>query len=369
MNFEIMIEALKQNDTYLIYGAGVIAYEIMTAVKELYNKKPRFFLVTNRNECRDAICNVDVITPNEILINEWKLPILVATPEIYHGQICQEIQRFSSGKSEKVFYIDSDMEYRFMSRYFKKMGSIVLLEQLEDENVNNKKTASDNLSVYMAKSHKDSPLKNKYDIPSWIVPVQAGADCTDASMDIITDNTGQNISWKNPNYCELTVTYWAWKNQSNLYKGICHYRRMLVLSESDIYKCIKNDVDVILPLPFVCYPNATGQYKRYISENDINGLKNALYHIAPEYLSVWDKVDNESYFYNYNMFIAKENVFNEYSEWIFNVLKYAEKYCEPLYKKRQDRYAGYLGELLTTLYFVGNKEKLKIVHAKKIWMV
>lgn len=369
MNFGIIKETLKQNETYLIYGAGVVAYEIIVAVKELYNKIPKFILVTDRNKCKDTICNIDVITPNELLINEWKLPILVATPEIYHGQICEEIRRFSKGKSENIFYIDSHMEYNFMSRYFKKKGDIVLLEQLEDEDINYKKTASDSLTIYMAKSHKDSSLKNEYDIPPWIVQVQAGADCTDRRMDIITDNTGENISSKNPNYCELTVTYWAWKNQSNLYKGICHYRRMLVLNESDIYKCIKNDVDVILPLPFVCYPNATGQYKRYISENDIKSLKNALYDISPEYLSVWDKVDDEPYFYNYNIFIAKENVFNEYSEWIFNVLRYAERYCESFTKKRQDRYAGYLGELLTTLYFVGNKEKLKIVHAKKIWMV
>ena len=31
-------------------------------------------------------------------------------------------------------------------------------------------------------------------------------------MEYIGDNTGDNISSKNRNYCELTALYWAWKN-------------------------------------------------------------------------------------------------------------------------------------------------------------
>ncbi len=34
-----------------------------------------------------------------------------------------------------------------------------------------------------------------------------------------------------------------------------------------------------------------------------------------------------------------------------------------------DRYAGYLGELLTTLYFMKTSGSLKIVHAERNWMV
>ena len=40
------------------------------------------------------------------------------------------------------------------------------------------------------------------------------------------DDTGDNISQKNPQYCEMTAHYWIWKNVHDTeYVGVCHYRR------------------------------------------------------------------------------------------------------------------------------------------------
>lgn len=39
------------------------------------------------------------------------------------------------------------------------------------------------------------------------------------------DDTGESISEKNKNYCELTGLYFGWKNLEAEYIGLCHYRR------------------------------------------------------------------------------------------------------------------------------------------------
>ena len=43
------------------------------------------------------------------------------------------------------------------------------------------------------------------------LPLHVGAEGK-SDLGYIKDNTGENISAKNPNYCELTGLYWAWKN-------------------------------------------------------------------------------------------------------------------------------------------------------------
>jgi hypothetical protein len=255
-----------------------------------------------------------------------------------------------------------------MSRYLNEKYLLTLVSGLPGE-VKEDLLGEKAFSVYMAKSHKDVKLQHQYDIPHWIIPVQAGYEYAGIRTEDITDADGINISQKNPDYCELTVTYWAWKNRRNKYKGICHYRRRLLLSECELQKCIANDVDMILPLPYVCYPNATGQYDRYIGERDRVFLKSALETVSPDYLEIWEILDKQQLFYNYNILIAKEDIFDQYSEWMFNVLLQVEKLCEENGLKRNDRYAGYLGELLTTLFIMKNKDNLRIVHAEKEWMI
>lgn len=80
--------------------------------------------------------------------------------------------------------------------------------------------------------HKQSALL-KNDI---FLPIHVGrATQNDKDLwltnNLIGDNTGENISNKNPNYCELTAQYWAWKNYDKLgnpdYIGFMHYRRHL----------------------------------------------------------------------------------------------------------------------------------------------
>ena len=75
-----------------------------------------------------------------------------------------------------------------------------------------------NIKVIIA-THK------KYQMPEdkMYLPVHVGAEGKD-SIGYKGDNTKDNISEKNPFFCELTGLYWAWKNLKADYIGIAHYR-------------------------------------------------------------------------------------------------------------------------------------------------
>ncbi|MBQ3973839.1 MAG: DUF4422 domain-containing protein, partial [Lachnospiraceae bacterium] len=55
------------------------------------------------------------------------------------------------------------------------------------------------------------------------LPVQVGAAGKE-DLGYVRDDSGDNISGKNVNYCELTGLYWAWKNLEADYIGLAHYR-------------------------------------------------------------------------------------------------------------------------------------------------
>ena len=73
----------------------------------------------------------------------------------------------------------------------------------------------------------------KYEMPKDLmyVPLQVGADGKEKITDYEQDNIGDNISSKNPYFCELTGLYWAWKNLDADYIGLSHYRRHFSLSK------------------------------------------------------------------------------------------------------------------------------------------
>ena len=48
-----------------------------------------------------------------------------------------------------------------------------------------------------------------------IIPVQVGAaNAVPRFTNTLHDDEGENISAKNPRYCELTAQYWAWKTRT-----------------------------------------------------------------------------------------------------------------------------------------------------------
>ena len=65
--------------------------------------------------------------------------------------------------------------------------------------------------IYIA-AHK------KFNVPQLdnYAVLQVGAQGKE-NLGYLQDNTGDNISYKNPNFCELTGLYWIWKNCDDEY--------------------------------------------------------------------------------------------------------------------------------------------------------
>ena len=79
----------------------------------------------------------------------------------------------------------------------------------------------------------------KYQMPEdqMYFPVQVGAEGKTKIEEYTQDNTGNNISLKNPYFCELTGLYWAWKNLEAENIGLVHYRRYFT-NKKKIPNCI-----------------------------------------------------------------------------------------------------------------------------------
>lgn len=230
------------------------------------------------------------------------------------------------------------------------------------------------IEVYAAKFYNDRPLQNVCNYPEWLYPIQAGAALTEKRVADILDNSGENISYKNVNYCELTVLYWIWKNclnkdkTSEKYYGLFHYRRWLNLSDTDMEKISKNNIDVILPFPTVHEPDIREHHARYIEKQDWNAVFCALKELAPQYFKAYNEIFSQKYMYNYNILIAKTEVLKKYCEWLFPILRQVEEVSVPKGSERADRYIGYIGENLLTLYFMYHSKDFKIIHTGRIML-
>ncbi|HHV10482.1 MAG TPA: DUF4422 domain-containing protein [Clostridiales bacterium] len=361
------------NDVIAIYGAQLLAGSIYVALKSLYRTKVECFIVSEYSSNPSQIDNIEVLTLSEYLLRKKYNKILIAVPEEHHSQIVTELKRH--GISD-YSVLTSQMRNQIMEEFYASQGKFVTLRKAYElfhkgrgrenqghqsiqERENNGQ--SNFITLYMARSSKDKELEREYTPDKWIEQVQAGAAIDGGTLGILRDDFGINISEKNRVYCELTVLYWLWKNNKRQYMGLCHYRRIFDINMQECLMIQELEPDVILPYPTIHFPNIRSQHKRYISELEWKILQEAVLHISPEMTEVWEEILDSQYFYNYNMVIARYEVMNNYCLWLFKILEYVEKLCKRNGIPTSNRFAGYMGEILTTVYFL-YKRNLNILH-------
>ena len=184
--------------------------------------------------------------------------------------------------------------------------------------------------------------------------------------DILLDSTGDNISHKNPNYCELTGIYWMWKHDKSDYIGLCHYRRFFtnnrfkIMNQNMILDKLKN-YDVIVPHK-VTYSKKWTIYTKYKSGHDSSDLdlcRKIIMKKYPDYVESFDEVMSGRTIYFKNMFVMKRELFNEYCEWLFSIFDEVEKKINLDNRTDlQKRVYGFLSERLFTVWVKYKKLKL-----------
>ena len=352
----------------VIYGAQGMALGAYEAVSKLCpDREIPCFLVTSKGNNADLLAGVPVLELAKFvqtLSQEEKdqKEVLIATPENVMPEIENCLQMYGLRHYTRL---DSLRWAELMGYYYVREGRFMPLRALPIGTVEAK------IRMYMAKFYKDKPLTSSFGMPDWIVPIQVGAALCEERVADLIDCEGEHISYKNVNYSELTALYWLWKNVlvaqekqgEEQYFGLCHYRRILDLSEEDCLRLSDNNVDVVLPYPMPYDPDIEEHHKRYLKDVDWQALHTALKELAPEYADIFPNVLKQTYFYNYNIMLARKEVLFDYCEWLFPILERIEELSVPKGKDRSDRYVGYMGETLATLYFMVNCDKFKIVHA------
>ena len=210
------------------------------------------------------------------------------------------------------------------------------------------------------------------------IPIQVGAEGK-TDLGFIKDNTGDNISSKNAHYCELTGLYWIWKNVSDEYVGIVHYRRYfskteLFSSEKYIYRfdelrSFLDSVDIILPEREYYKTNARYAMGDCITNENFEQMRKSVNNLYPEYTIDYDQFFKGNSGSQYNMMFCRKQMLDDYCEWLFNILFDIEQHTDMAkLNSIQQRLYGYLSERLLNIWVMHNHLKVKYVNAVQMEM-
>ena len=190
--------------------------------------------------------------------------------------------------------------------------------------------------------------------PYWIpedpmyLPVQMG-HAIHPGIGYIGDDTGENISERNGNFCELTGLYWAAKNLDSDYIGIVHYRNVVLPKERHYF----------------IETNYT-QYIHAHHEQDLRVTRAIIERKCPEYLPAYDTYMSKTHGHHFNMFVMKKELLQHYCTWLFDILFELEKELDiSSYSTNDKRVFGFVSERLLDAWLITNNiayEELDVVY-------
>lgn len=219
----------------------------------------------------------------------------------------------------------------------------------------------------------------KYRMPQdkMYMPVQAGrAISREVLADYTGDDTGDSISEKNKNYCELTCLYWAWKNLQADCIGLCHYRRHFAMNgikdkwqriaDRECIEKLLGSNDAVLPKKRDYFIETT--YQQYIhahNRQDLDKTEEILKEFYPDYLPAYKNVMESTKGHRFNMMIMKRDVFDSYCQWLFDVLfRLEERLDISGYSDYDKRVFGFVSERLLDVWVETQQKKNNFRYAE-----
>ena len=177
------------------------------------------------------------------------------------------------------------------------------------------------------------------------------------------DNEGDNISLKNPRYCELTGIYWAWKNLDSDYIGLVHYRRYFggknkgkdmfdhILTSKELAPML-GKYEIFVPKPqhyFIETLYSHYAHTHYAEHLDVT--REVIAERCPEYLPSFDRIMRHRYGYMFNMMIMRKDLADKYCTWLFGILfELSKKMGDTELSFYQGRYFGRVSELILNVW-------------------
>lgn len=211
-------------------------------------------------------------------------------------------------------------------------------------------------------AHKPYPMPGD----GMYLPLQVGSAGKE-SIGFTRDDTGENISQKNPTYCELTGLYWAWKNLDADAIGLVHYRRLLgkkkgkdplagVLTGKEAAALLER-APCILPKKRNYYIESL--YDHYAHTLRVLPLELTGEIIKEEYPAYYPEfcaLKKRRSAHMFNMGVFRREVLDEYCSFLFSVLgKLEERVPQSEYDDAfHARFFGRISELLLDVFLRTN---------------
>ena len=377
-----------------IYGAHSRAQTLATYMcyldKDIHIEA---YFYDNDEENPERIGEVPVFRLNEhtdiqALNLSLDYPVYLGTRGVFHERITKVLKKIGF-KTIKPVTVEIDLILRnqYLEKYYISIGrEFMKLDKLKGlpsstsanaglinsslTNINFGLTNEISASVYVVKSPFDRPLQQEYPLASYERQIYAGAVFAENSPDLLPENalrddTGDNISAKNKQFCELTALYWLWKHAGEDIIGLAHYRRHFLLPQDWKERMLNNQINVILPTPLYVAPSVEENFKSRHDPSDWEFMMQYLKNNHPEDFQSANKFFKGNLYSPCNMFVMKREVLDALCTWLFPILFQVANHGGQKEDSYLNRYPGFISERLISLFFEINRSRFNLVYADK----